>query len=237
MKYKNNFIANVIVQLDFAPVRRFFETVPKDIIEAMQGEYTCLQGQPLSQVQVNVATGAKVETVTPVWLFRSSDNTVEMQLTQDFLKFNCVKYISFENLMQHIKKITSLLSKDVSTIARLGLRYVNQIELNGTKSADISKYISDSLTLTSDKWAGDEKGNVLNAVGQIIMNYDDCMMNFNYGISDLAQPKYALDFDCYGVNVEFAKLEETLSNYNAKIAASFEKSIQDELREKMGREK
>ena len=49
---------------------------------------------------------------------------------------------------------------------------------------------------------------------------------------DPAIPKYLLDFDCYGVNVEFAKLEETLQKYNAKIAESFEKSIKDDLRKK-----
>lgn len=233
MKYEKNFIANVIVQLDFAPVKRFFETVPKDIIDALQNEYACFQGQPLSQVQMNVATGAKIETITPVWMFRSADNTVEMQLTQNFLKFNCVKFDSFDALMTHIKRITSLLSNDISIIGRLGLRFINQVELEGTKTEDCCKYITDALTLPAQQWAGDAKGNIVNSVGQMILNYEDCMLNFNYGMYDPAIPKYLLDFDCYGVNVEFVKLEETLQKYNAKIAESFEKSIKDDLREKM----
>lgn len=237
MKYENNFIANVIVQLDFAPVRRLFDSVPRDIIEALQNDYACFQGQPLSQVQVNVATGAKVETVTPVWMFRSADGNVEMQLTQDFLKLNCVKYVSFEELMKHIKNITSLLGNDIKILSRLGLRYINQIELNGVKPKDCSQYINDYLTLPSVQWAGDSKSKIVNSIGQIILNYNDCMLNFNYGISDLANPKYALDFDCYGTNIDFAKLDATLQKYNEKITEAFERSIKDDLRKKMGEKK
>lgn len=233
MKYENNFIANVIVQLDFAPVKRFFETVPKDIIDALQNEYACFQGQPLSQVQVNVVTGAKIETVTPVWMFRSADSTVEMQLTQNFLKFNCVKYTSFETLMTHIKRMTSLLSNDIQTISRLGLRYVNQVDVEGARPEDWNKYISDSIALPAVHWAGDAKDNIVNAAGQMIFNFGDCMFNFNYGMFEPASQKYVLDFDCYGNNVEFGKLEDALLKYNEKIVESFEKSIKDELRNKM----
>ncbi len=233
VNYKNNFIANVIVQLDFAPVKRFFDAVPKDIIDALQNEYACFQGQPLSQVQVNVATGAKIETVTPVWMFRSADSTVEMQLTQDFLKLNCVKYTSFEDLMVHIKKITSLLSNDVPVIGRLGLRYINQIGVEGVNPTEWNNYISDYLTLPAAQWAGDEKDSIVNTVGQVIFDYKDSMMNFNYGINAQAASTYVLDFDCYGGNIEFAKLEESLQKYNKKIKDSFEKSIKDTLREKM----
>ena len=116
-------------------------------------------------------------------MFRSADSTVEMQLTQDFLKLNCVKYTSFEDLMVHIKKITSLLSNDVPVIGRLGLRYINQIGVEGVNPTEWNNYISDYLTLPAAQWAGDEKDSIVNTVGQVIFDYKDSMMNFNYGIN------------------------------------------------------
>ena len=78
------------------------------------------------------------------------------------------------------------------------MRYINQIGVEGVNPTEWNNYISDYLTLPAAQWAGDEKDSIVNTVGQVIFDYKDSMMNFNYGINAQAASTYVLDFDCYG---------------------------------------
>lgn len=241
IKYKNNYLSNVVVSLDFSPVTRFFETVPNDIIEKLSQDYIFHQGQMLSEVKVNIMTGAKIQTAIPVWEFQSKDNILLIQLTQNFLKFNFTKYKNFEDLLNNVQKVTKLLQNDIKLITRLGLRYINQIDLDENNPTDWTDYINDALTSSIDKWCSASKNKIARAMSQIMINEDDYTLNFNYGIynpifpNTVLQKQYILDFDCFGKNVEFTELDTLLYKFNLAITNSFEKSIKDNLRNKMER--
>lgn len=239
LKYKRNFLSNVIVQINFSPIKRFFENVPHDIIEGLKRDYDFQQGQPFSEVQVNISTGARIETAIPVWEFKSKDNTLLIQLTQNLLRFNFTKYINFDNLMIHIRRVASLLENDLTTISRLSLRYINQIDLEETQPTNWTEYIDDSLICQINKWCDASKNNLARAMNQIVLNEDDYTMNFNYGIynpifpNTVIQKQYILDYDCYGKNIDFQNLDKLLHLYNLAITKAFEASIKDGLRKKM----
>ena len=38
IRYEKNFLSNVVVQINFSPVKRFIEEVPKDIIEKLDND-------------------------------------------------------------------------------------------------------------------------------------------------------------------------------------------------------
>lgn len=241
IKYKNNFLTNVVVQINFAPIKRFFESVPSDIIDILKEDYIFHQGQPVSEVQVNMLTGARIETAIPVWEFKSKDNTLIIQLTQNLLKFDFTKYKTFEDLLLHIKKVTSLLENDLELISRLGLRYINQIDLEESQPTNWENYIDDSLICQIDKWCNSSRNKIARAMNQIVLNEDDYTLAFNYGIynpifpNTVMQKQFILDYDCYGKNIEFTNLYNSLISFNFAITTAFEKSIKDGLREKMGK--
>lgn len=239
IKYKNNYLTNVVVQIDYSPVKRFFEDIPRDIIEKLKGEYIFQQGIPVKEVQVNMNTGARIETAIPVWVFKSSDNYLIIQLLQNVIKFDFTKYTTFEDLMFHVKKVTSLLDNDVKSIMRLGLRYINQIDLEEGSPADWSEYIDDSLIAPIEKWCMNSKLNIARVMSQIVLNEEEYSLNFNYGIfnpifpNSIMQKQFILDFDCSCKNIEFTELNDYLYKFNLAITNSFEKSIKEPLRKKM----
>ena len=242
MQYSKNFLSNVVVQFDYAPVKEFFESRPTKIIEELQKQgYTFHQNQIISDVKINIVTGAKIETAMPVWEFVSSDNNVIIELTQNFLKFNCVKYSNFQKLMEHVSQAFSLLNGIISNFNRIGLRYVNQIDLEEPNPIDWKDYIDDSLICSIEQWAQHSKDYISRAMSQIVINdtNDGYTLNFNYGIfnpiypNPIIQKQFILDFDCYSSNVDYQDVKTLLHLYNGIITQSFEKSIKDSLRTKM----
>lgn len=241
IKYENNYLSNVIVQFDYKPIKRFLETVPNDIIEKLKDDYNFHQGQMLSDVKINIITGAKMETAIPVWEFMSKDVGITIQLTQNFLKVNCTKYTNFEDLLSHVNKITKLLENDIQTFNRVGLRYINQIDLDEPNPTDWTNYINDDLICSINNWCAFSKDKIARAMSQIRLVEDDYTLNFNYGIFNpiypniVIQKQYILDFDCAGMNIEYPEIDTCLYKYNDVITSSFEKSIKEPLRDKMGR--
>lgn len=239
IKYENNFLSNVVVQLDYRPIKRFLETVPNDIIEKLKDDYNFHQGQMLSDVKINIVTGAKIETAIPVWEFSSKDSNIVIQLTQNFLKVNCTKYTKFEDLISHVDKLTKLLENDVDVFNRVGLRYINQIDLDEPNPTDWTEYIDDALISSINSWCEFSKEKIARAMSQIRIVEDDYSLNFNYGIFNPIYPniaiqkQYILDFDCSGMNINYSEISACLFKYNYVITAAFEKSIKNALRDKM----
>ena len=241
IRYEKNFLSNVVVQINFSPVKRFIEEVPKDIIEKLNNDGYIFQQSQSREVQMNMETGARIETIIPVWVFKAKNDNLVIQLTQNLLKFDFTKYRNFENLLGHVKKVTSLMNNDLNTISRLGLRYINQIDLDETNPLDWKAYINESLISSIEDWCASSKNKIARAMNQIVINEDNYTLNFNYGIynpifpNTVIQKQYILDFDCFGKNIDFVDLENSLQEYNLAITESFEKSINEQLREKMVR--
>lgn len=94
----------MVVQINFSPVKRFIEEVPKDIIEKLDNDGYIFQQSQSREVQMNMETGARIETIIPVWVFKAESDNLVIQLTQNLLKFDFTKYRNFENLLGHVKK-------------------------------------------------------------------------------------------------------------------------------------
>ena len=238
IKYKRNFLSNVIIKIDYPTITRFSDSRPDDIINPLKQKYSFHQTRQVVG-QINIKTGARIETSIPVWSFQSQDSTINIELTQNALIFNCTKYISFETLQKYVIEVTSLLDKDISLISRLGLRYINQIDLDEANPTEWKQYINDSLIAPIEDWCACSKNKLTRMMSQIVINEDDFSLNFNYGIYNpifpniVLQKQYILDYDCYGKNIEFKDLSLFLDKYNARISLAFEQSIKDSLREKM----
>ena len=115
------------------PSKKFIEKLKED-------DYIFQQGQS-REFQMNMNTGARTDIVIPVWIFKKENNNLIIQLTQNMLKFDFTKYKTFEDLLLHVKKVTSLLENDLNIILRLDLRYINQIDLDETNPVDWKNYI------------------------------------------------------------------------------------------------
>lgn len=77
-------------------------------------------------------------------------------------------------------------------------------------------------------------------MSQIILNYDDYTMNFNFGLfnsefpAKISRKEFALDYDCYTELFEPEDIDDYLIKFNSEIKNMFERSIKNGLRKHMG---
>ena len=151
------------------------------------------------------------------------------------------KYNSFEELKNNFfdiaEKLFEYFSNDLQ-VKRLGLRYINSIELSGKNPLYWGSYLNTNL-LSIFKITEDKK-QISRAFNNLEINFGDFLLRFQYGMHNPDFPApirkkiFILDFDAYnnflfGIN----EIKAALPIYNEKIVEYFEKSIKDGFRRKL----
>ena len=240
MIYKRNFLKSVIFRIDFDKIelgklKVFLDKISKTfpLIEEEKGEEGTisfdLKTKELKQVS-NALTS---------WNIYNKTKTIRIKIHSSFLTIEYFNYKDSSELLSNIGIIADFL-KDfgVKTINRLGLRYINEIKIEGKDPLDWSIYINEKLLgLTS--FAIGNKKMVARAMGFIVFKEEFGDINFNYGLWNSAYPSaiaervFILDFDGYSrfpLDTEGIDLGSLVKEYNGKIEELFEKSIKEDLR-------
>ncbi|MCK5177405.1 MAG: TIGR04255 family protein, partial [Candidatus Aenigmarchaeota archaeon] len=156
-------------------------------------------------------------------------------------------YIEFKkyNHSDDFFKITKLVMDSLFDIfpsiisTRLGLRYINQIKLDGKNPYDwnnlINKKLLDSMDFISNK------KNMSRYITLIELNEEDYNLKFQYGIANSLYPssiikkEFILDYDCstYESLEKTSEVLDKAKEFNEVITDMFEKSIGAGLRKKM----
>jgi uncharacterized protein (TIGR04255 family) len=210
-------------------VKKEFPVVQENIIKSYAAKFK--QGEILEQEPL---PDQKIYNFIDV----NSENKIE--LGNDHIVIESFKYINFRIFSKIIKKsFDSLLNivKDPD-YTRLGLRYINQIVLSSGNPLIWTGYIDNSFTSVIDKFF-ERSPNLSRAMSQVVLNYDDYKLNFNYGMhnsefpSKISRKEFILDFDFYTEYVENDAIMDLLSKFNKETAILFEKCIKEKLRNKM----
>ena len=155
-----------------------------------------------------------------------------------FIKYTT--YGSFKGLENDFSILLTLLKKEFELSAnRFGLRYINQIEIEGNNPLNWETYIHKAL-LSSISMV-DDPSFLARVFSSMIQKYDDDMLlNFQYGIHNPSFPSrikkklYILDYDAYYQGVlELEYLKEGIKSAHDRIEDLFEKSICTSLRKIM----
>ena len=124
-------------------------------------------------------------------------------------------------------------------IARLGLRYINQVDIKEGAPTDWAEYLAPELCAIVN--LADDVSKVSRAFHVLDFNYGGASLRFQFGISNPDHPapirrkSYILDYDVYtNVLLERHEVAEYLSAFHDKVNASFEQVITDKLRGLMG---
>jgi len=244
IKYKNNFLKEVICRVDFAPILEISDRVPVDFQNAIKGTFPKYEKKTVHQFKTEIAGAGKIKTERidefPIHYFSNKNQTQRVTLFYEhiiiqFLEYN--HYPAFKEITHNI--INSFVKiYQPGAYSRLGLRYINEITLKSGNPFNWENYIDKKLTYVLDKFL-DNKENVARCMNQIILNYDDYKLNFTYGIfnsefpSKIGRKEFTLDFDCYTEDFQHDNIFEHLLKFNSEIKRMFEKSIKDKLRLKM----
>jgi len=243
LKYKKNFLTNVICRIDFVPIsqeiidgqkdkfkERIKQNFPNDEKHSWVEFFTTIKGQE------------KIDERKESFFYNFFDTSKEKKVTLTYkhVAIEFLKYKDFTDFKTNVKDLFDvfMLLYKPTKLTRLGLRYINQIFLEKGNPFSWKGQVDSSLMCVINKFLENNE-DIARAMSQAIIKNDDYTMNFNYGIfnsefpAKIRRKEFILDFDCSTQEVNETTFYDSLAKFNKEIKILFEKSIKDNLRELM----
>lgn len=235
--YKRNFIHRVIFRLDFNSVKDDFWVSKSEAIEKY-----------LSDKEFNVQSNELTAFVTEISPVSHAVKSVKMKeyilvgdngtfkITKDSWSFETSKYVSFEKIKEVVAKIVPGLLRElgIELIKRLGLRYINTIDLD-LVGKDYKECFSKNVTSFLDGY--EISDDMLRTMQSTIFKKNDFYLTYNYGIfnsnypNPITKKEFALDLDASLVNVNINDVFDSfIKAHDEVIQVEFENSITDVFR-------
>lgn len=243
-KYKRNFLDKVVIRFDFENIelgklKEFSNTIEDrfPFQEQKDGKSGALK--------IDLSKGEIVENqmqATKTWEFLSASKKKKFTVAS---KFVAVEYLnqSYTDKTELIRDYKEIISPfftrfSISTINKIGLRYINNINLNSIKTDFEWKTFIKPDLLGGISVAKRTKAKLARMMTQLEFKYENEDLRFVYGIWNADYPnentrqEFVMDFDCRSrFPLEPGQDAMTIiEKYNAHIQDLFEKNITDSFR-------
>lgn len=252
--YKNSFLNQVIVRVDFAqfiPTNMVFdEIIEKEILKTfpLRGKDQIIRFNSINVVfnpknnNIPNANGEIVEGIQREYF--TNDGSNKLILSNKFIIFEINKYVNFEFHKQWFQSILfALFQKNRVSVTRTGIRYINIFDTSKIKLQKnfFSSEISSSLSV---KLVEEQKPRLIRSMHMNEYRVDEMIMNFRYGMFNPEYPNFlkrndfVLDYDFFSNEVIDSSDEilQLLDKGHNEIQFLFEQSITNSLREVMNLE-
>lgn len=215
VRYSHNFLKNAVCELRF-PTQLELETKPPTVFQAkIRKLYPHFEHQVIEQVGAPDALSQEVQ-----YLFRSKDRKWTIGVKSSSISIETSSYVDFEDFYAKINQ--ALLSAreliDSDFFTRVGLRYINQIPIDGDTPED---WIAPQLI----RPVIDEVLGYTQSYASSIQGYlEDGSYSFRHGFkrdNPDSPLRYTLDFDYYEEGVEIGEVERLLKSFNEKNFSFF----------------
>ena len=242
--YESNFLTNVIVRADFVKPLEIEEVEP-DLNKIILKNFPRLEPRKLlrirSELKVEPESKYQVEAgkESTEWNYFGKNRDKKVTIGPTFFSLHYIQsYSSFHNLCDEFFELMEAFLKTYSDVQvnRLGLRYINEINLPGPEPLKWDGYLNEKL-LSALSIVEDE-GIVARGFSELILNKGDMMLNFKYGMHnpDLPAPIkkkiFVLDYDAYFTSLqEIGDIKSNLEAAHDEIQKLFEDNIEDRLRD------
>jgi uncharacterized protein (TIGR04255 family) len=245
-KYEKNFLSKALFRIDTDGIQlgkldEFKDVVKErfpmaEQVEAEKGE-VLLHFEKGKEASINQERSKFLS-----WKFRSEDKKTSLLVSDDHI---LVEYLGNYQNSEEMLKDALVVSEGfktvltVKTIKRLGLRYINEIEIKENNPIEWGKYIDEKL-LGGIEFAKSIERTLSRSMGQIALKEDDANIIFNYGIwnkdypAKITDKQFVLDIDVFSSlpsDAEDFDLGSELKKLNQHADNIFEKSITDDLRD------
>jgi len=253
--YKNSFLSQVIVRLDFLPfvasAEAFSENIEKEILKVFprRGKDQIIRFNSFNVVfdQSNNglpnANGQIQEGIQKEYF--TNDGLNKLIFSNKFMIFEINKYSTFDEHRQWFQAILfEFFQKNRIPVSRTGIRYINIFEQEKIKLQKnfFTSEIAASLQTKINAEAKDNQ--IVRSMHLTEYRMDEMMINFRYGMFNPEYPNimrkndFVLDFDAFSSDVIDSAdgIIRTIDKGHQKIQELFENSISDYLREVMDNE-
>lgn len=239
--YRKNFLSDVIFRVDFPLILEISKETPDKFQSEIATEFPILE--PVKQYGFQIETKEDSSTPTPlnitIWRFKNKTGDFFIELNGNSLVVNAKKYTDYTSFKERVSRILKVFYKiyPSTVVQRLGLRYINQIEI--LKEKDLfswSNYINENLIKNIDFF--EDKTKIKRMMQVMVVSVDEeTRLNIRAGIfnsnypENITNKEFILDYDCYTrTPTEQESILVKLDDYNKVLTEYFEKSITSNFR-------
>jgi len=247
-KYKKTFLKQVLVRVDFQkPLGNYEKGLKTKVEKTIEKTFPTRVEHKVKQniVTVSPTNQSTVSTVDQIlWTYyaKNKKKHARIEPTDFYIQYD--KYYSFEQLKKDFKLVLDALVKHYGEldITRLGLRYIDEIEMKQEKDIfDWKKYLNSKLFSALTIPVKKDRDFISRAFSNLEFNYGDHNLILKYGMfnpdypSPIKKKVFILDSDAYKRdNISDNDVCVVLGQLHKRISNLFEKIlIKEGLREVM----
>ena len=240
----------VIVRIDCtAPFREPNKPLPKKLTGPILKLFPILEQKVITMHGLEFKLGetpvTKREQVAE-WYFYGKEREKHVCIGVGYMYGSYERYDSFDSLKDDFYRTVGALLDTYKEIQinRIGLRYINNIELNSKDIFNWSLYLNKNLLSIFNVPELNDRSIICRAFHNLTMNYGDFTLKFQYGMHNpdfpapIRRKLFTLDLDAFSQGPQSVDgIMVNLDRFHEKIGALFENCISDKLRARMGVEK
>lgn len=239
-KYKKDFLNKVIVRIDFdTPLPIDVKGPAKGIYDTVKVRFPITEEKKIIGKELLIGPDATKERSieSKEWHYYGKNREKHLTITPNMIFIEYNKYEYFEMLREDFLSVLDALFKAYSKlqIKRLGLRYIDNIDISNETPTEWDKYLKPELNTIFT--IAENKETISRAFHVLEFNYGEDLLRFQFGMFNPDYPAsikkkiYTLDFDMYVTKLlDKTEVEDTLDRFHEKVSCFFEEMITDELR-------
>jgi len=242
--YRNPFLKEVIVRIDFPAPAYDDKSLPKTVANKAINNFPIQEERKALSQELTLSPSEihhKRQEFTE-WHFHGIKRQKKLIITPRFIAISYSRYTSFEELKDGFLQVTSVMFEHDPDIraSRLGLRYINHIDIPKHDPYEWGDLINRELLGLFEHFS--DRKNIINRIFHIVeYKYeDDIQLKFQFGVPNpdfpapVRAPLFVLDMDAYYNGLQDKNdISDNLNNSHERIQHLFENSITDNLRRLM----
>jgi len=238
--YAKNFLTKVIARVDYQPILMLDTEKPSKFQDLVRDEYPRLKELQGVGIELPKSGGppVSVEKLPIIWKLQDKSRENHLDISSKYFALITSKYVRFSEFYERLTRVWNGFVEiyKPSIITRIGLRYINEIKLEGNPF-EWQNLLNENLYSSLNVFP-DMQGSIARSMHQLHLKDDDYKVTFQFGVfnseypNTIAQKEFILDYDC--VSDDEHEPQDVLgkfSGFNEKIWSLFEKSIGDGIRE------
>ncbi len=242
-KYKKDFLKKVIVRIDFdTPLPIAKKGPAPSIYDTVKDRFPITEEKKVIGKELLIGPGDTKERsiATKVWHYYGKNRKKHLTIAPGLVFVEYDKYEYYETLKEDFLSVVEALFKSYPKIQvkRLGLRYIDNIEIPNESPTEWDKYLKPELNTIFA--LADNQETISRAFHVLEFNFGEDLLRFQFGMFNPDYPAsikkkiYTLDYDMYVTKIlNKSEIGETLDRFHEKVNHSFEDVITDELRKIM----
>lgn len=244
--YKKNFLKQVIARVDLlSPLRGVEGSLPSSLGDAAKQAFPIPEPRDAIKRQVKLGPEAAItqlEERFKEWRFHGRERTKLLTISKDAVFVEHTAYERYELVKEEFVRIIDRVRElyPDTQVSRLGLRYINVIELNEPHPTDWSGYIAAPLLYVFQFPPGNDQSAFARVLHNLELAFDSFNLRYQFGMHNpdyparIRQKAFVLDLDAYTQTAaDLRDVGPFLDQFHGTIQGYFEHSITEGLRRLM----